>query len=271
MPSISQPPSVRSPIPKTCRGHRAYLGLAYLGLAAIGLLASRCPLAQTDTGRASGATELAPVVVTATRTAARAFDIPASIDRIGGDEVRDGRAQINLSESLGGVPGLLARDRQNYAQDVQISVRGFGARASFGIRGVRLYVDGIPATLPDGQGQISNVDLGSVGSIEVLRGPYSALYGNSSGGVIQVFTEEGTGAPRLGFSVAGGSDGVLRLGAKAIGAVGGFGYVVSASRFSTDGCCRRPKTEPLLRVCRPKTEPGEQPTLLLFCAAEDEE
>jgi iron complex outermembrane receptor protein len=192
-------------------------------------------LAQTDTGRASGATELAPVVVTATRTAARAFDIPASIDRIGGDEVRDGRAQINLSESLGGVPGLLARDRQNYAQDVQISVRGFGARASFGIRGVRLYVDGIPATLPDGQGQISNVDLGSVGSIEVLRGPYSALYGNSSGGVIQVFTEEGTGAPRLGFSVAGGSDGVLRLGAKAIGAVGGFGYVVSASRFSTDG------------------------------------
>ena len=76
-------------------------------------------------------------------------------------------------------------------------MRGFGARSTFGIRGVRLYVDGIPATLPDGQGQITNVDLGSAERIEVLRGPFSALYGNSSGGVIQVFTEEGSGAPRL--------------------------------------------------------------------------
>ena len=118
--------------------------------------------------QATPAPQLAPVVVTATRTDARPFDIPASIDRIDGDDVRDGRAQINISESLGGVPGLVARDRQNYAQDVQISVRGFGARSSFGIRGVRLYVDGIPATLPDGQGQISNVDLGSVDRIEVL-------------------------------------------------------------------------------------------------------
>ncbi len=89
-------------------------------------------------------------------------------------------------------PACMARDRQNYAQDVQISVRGFGARSTFGIRGVRLYVDGIPATLPDGQGQITNVELGSVGRIEVLRGPFSALYGNSAGGVIQDFTEEGT-------------------------------------------------------------------------------
>ena len=119
---------------------------------------------------------------------------------IGGDGIRDARLQVNISESLGVVPGLLARDRQNYAQDVQISVRGFGARSTFGIRGVRLYVDGIPATLPDGQGQISNVDLGSAERIEVLRGPFSALYGNSSGGVIQVFSETGEGPPRLGVS-----------------------------------------------------------------------
>src|SRR6185369_4299323 len=110
------------------------------------------------------------------------FDVPASIDRVGGDTIRDAKPQVNISESLGGVPGLLARDRQNYAQDVQISVRGFGARSTFGIRGVRLYVDGIPATLPDGQGQITNVDLGSTDRIEVLRGPFSALYGNSAGG-----------------------------------------------------------------------------------------
>jgi iron complex outermembrane receptor protein len=114
-------------------------------------------------------------------------------------------------------------------------VRGFGARSTFGIRGVRLYVDDIPATLPDGQGQITNVDLGSAERIEVLRGPFSALYGNSSGGVIQVFTEDGTGPPSLGAALSGGSYGALRVGAKASGAVGAFGYVVSGSNFHTDG------------------------------------
>jgi len=194
-------------------------------------------------GLAQSGTQLAPVVVTATRIDTPPFDVPASIDLIGGDSIRSGRAQVNISESLGPVPGLLARDRQNYAQDVQISVRGFGARASFGIRGVRLYVDGIPATLPDGQGQISNVDLGSAERIEVLRGPFSALYGNSSGGVIQVFSEEGAGAPTLGFGVSGGSDGALRLSAKFSGASGGFGYVASTSRFTTDGYREHSATE----------------------------
>ena len=193
-------------------------------------VASRAQVAPAD-----GQARLAPVVVTATRTDERAFDLPASIDRIGVDAIRDGRAQVNISESLGGVAGLLARDRQNYAQDVQISVRGFGARSTFGIRGVRLYVDGIPATLPDGQGQITNVDLGSAERIEVLRGPFSALYGNSSGGVVQVFTEEGSGAPTLAASVAAGSYGALRFGLKASGGIGAFGYVVSGSTFRTDG------------------------------------
>jgi len=178
---------------------------------------------------------LAPVVVTATRTEVAAFDVPASIDRIGSETIREGKLQINLSESLGGVPGLVARDRQNYAQDVQISIRGFGARSTFGIRGVRLYVDGIPATLPDGQGQITNVELGSTDRIEVLRGPFSALYGNSSGGVIQVFSEEGRGPPTVSTSPALASFDTRRIGAKASGANGSFGYVVGASLFSTDG------------------------------------
>ena len=194
--------------------------------------------------RAPTPTELPPVVVTATRIDSRAADVPASISRIDGSEVRNGHALVNISESLGAVPGLLARDRQNYAQDVQISVRGFGARSTFGIRGVRLYVDGIPATLPDGQGQISNVELGSVDRIEVLRGPFSALYGNSSGGVVQVFTAEGEGAPRFGFGVSGGSDGALRFGVQASGAsAGGFGYNLSASRFRTDGYREHSATE----------------------------
>ena len=161
-------------------------------------LAGGAPEARAQSADPDTGTRLAPVVVTATRTQAAPFDVPASIDRIGGETIRDARMQVNISENLGGVPGLLARDRQNYAQDVQISVRGFGARSTFGIRGVRLYVDGIPATLPDGQGQITNVDLGSADRIEVLRGPFSALYGNSSGGVIQVFTEDGSGPPTFG-------------------------------------------------------------------------
>ncbi len=175
------------------------------------------------------------IVVTATRIATPAFDIPASIDRISGEQVRDARLQVNLSESVTGVPGLLARDRQNFAQDLQLSVRGFGARSTFGIRGVRAYVDGIPATLPDGQGQISNVDLGSVSSIEILRGPFSALYGNSSGGVIQIFTEEGRGPLTSSAGLAAGSDGVLRPALKVRGGGDSFGYVASVSHFRTEG------------------------------------
>ena len=204
-------------------------------LLAVCVFSPSVALAQAGTEPATGNAQLAPVVVPATRTEARAVDVPASIDRIGGDAVRDARAQVNISESLGGVPGLLARDRQNYAQDVQLSVRGFGARSSFGIRGVRLYVDGIPATFPDGQGQITNVDLGSVDRIEVLRGPFSALYGNSSGGVLQVFSEDGATTPTLDFGIAGGSNGVLRANTKLSGNTGAIGYLISASHFETDG------------------------------------
>ncbi|MEO6624594.1 MAG: TonB-dependent receptor, partial [Burkholderiaceae bacterium] len=207
----------------------------FLGSAACVLMLSAAVLAQSDSVGATGSRQLPPVVVTGTPIDALGFDIPASIDRLEGEDLRAGRAQVNISEGLGGVTGLLARDRQNYAQDVQISVRGFGARSTFGLRGVRLYVDGIPATLPDGQGQLSHVELGTVGRIEVLRGPFSALYGNSSGGVIQVFTEQGSGAPRLRLDAAAGSYGMQRLGVQASGESGGIGYVVGASRFLTDG------------------------------------
>jgi len=173
-----------------------------LALPAAALAQSDAPAAAAAPAPAASAVRLRPVVVTATRIETPAFDVPASIDRVGSETLRDGRAQVNISEGLGGVPGLMARDRQNYAQDVQISVRGFGARAAFGIRGVRLYIDGIPATFPDGQGQISNVELGSVDRIEVLRGPFSALYGNSSGGVVQVFKTRRPRPPGISASAA---------------------------------------------------------------------
>lgn len=182
---------------------------------------------------------LAPVVVTATRIDASVFDTPASADVVSGSALREGRPQINLSEGLGGVPGLLVKDRHNYAQDLQLSIRGFGARSSFGVRGLRLYVDGIPATMPDGQGQTSNIDIASIDRVEVLRGPASALYGNASGGVIQVWTEPGARPPLLEGSFGAGSYGTWRYGLKASGAPAdgepGLDYLVSASRFTTDG------------------------------------
>ncbi|MFI5445737.1 TonB-dependent receptor family protein [Polaromonas sp. UC242_47] len=179
---------------------------------------------------------LKPQIVTSTRSEAPPFEVPASIDVVAGDDMRQGQLQVNLSESLGGIPGLLVQNRQNYAQDLQLSVRGFGARSTFGIRGVRLYVDGIPATMPDGQGQSSNIDIASADRVEVLRGPFSALYGNSSGGVVQVFSEEGEGPPTVSTSVAIGSNGLHRYGLKASGATAsGIDYVLSTSRFNTDG------------------------------------
>jgi iron complex outermembrane receptor protein len=184
---------------------------------------------------AQSSTTLAPIVVTATRVAESSADLPASIDSVDAQTIRNGQLQVNLSESLMTVPGVSAESRQNYAQDLQISVRGFGARSSFGVRGVRLYSDGIPGTMPDGQGQFSQFDLSSAGRIEVLRGPFSALYGNSSGGVISVFTED----PPPGYSVAGTADygtfNTQRYALKTMGNDGGMDYVVDASHFQTDG------------------------------------
>lgn len=179
---------------------------------------------------------LSPVVISVTRgVEQRAFDTPASVDVIDAATIRSGGLQVNLSESLARIPGVVALNRQNYAQDIQISSRGFGARSTFGVRGLRLYVDGIPATGPDGQGQVSHFDLASASRIEVLRGPFSALYGNSSGGVISMFTADG-GPQTIGdIATTFGSDGVRRTGLKLGGQQGALQYNLSASRFETDG------------------------------------
>ncbi|HEY3177666.1 MAG TPA: TonB-dependent receptor [Casimicrobiaceae bacterium] len=178
---------------------------------------------------------LDPIVVTATRHEERAFDVPASVDIIPGSVIRDGQPAINLSETLPRVPGVFAANRQNYAQDLQISSRGFGARAAFGVRGVRLYQDGIPVTMPDGQGQTGSFSLLSAERVEVLRGPFSTLYGNASGGVISVFTENGTPEPILTVNGGAGSYDLWTAGAKLRVAAGNAGYVAAFSEFQTDG------------------------------------
>ena len=178
---------------------------------------------------------LREVTVSTPRGAAPSFEVPGSVDRVEGEQLRDGKLQVNLSESLASVPGLQIQNRQNYAQDLQLSIRGFGARSTFGVRGVRLYVDGIPSTMPDGQGQTSNIDINSADRIEILRGPFSALYGNSSGGVVQVFTERGEGPPKIDYSIAGGSYGTLRQSLKVSGSQSAVDYVLSGSHFRTGG------------------------------------
>ncbi|MBP8026970.1 MAG: TonB-dependent receptor [Acinetobacter sp.] len=188
----------------------------------------------------AGSTEpvlLPTLKIQATRTDTDWLATPASVYRIE-QKNNENNLGINLSETLKGVPGLQLNNRENYAQDLQLSMRGFGARSTFGVRGVRLYVDGIPATMPDGQGQTSNIDLSSLDHIEVLGGPFSSLYGNSSGGTVLTSTKQGEGRDSIELGYAGGShhkgraDIVLQGGADKAGEPS---YVVSSSYFDTDG------------------------------------
>ena len=165
---------------------------------------------------AQEASSLETVVVTGSINERRIVDAPYAIDAVGSEALRAGGAMVNLSEALVRVPGLTINNRSNYAQDLQISSRGFGARSGFGVRGLRLYTDGIPASMPDGQGQVTHFDLAGAKRVEVLRGPFSVLYGNSSGGVIALFSSVPT-EPRYNVDVDGGSFGLkqVRLGVQA--------------------------------------------------------
>ncbi len=199
------------------------------------LLAAACIFGVSYAAFGDSDAQLDTIVVTATRVAQSSRDLPVSIDRVDQKTIQQGQQQVNLSESLMTVPGVSAQSRQNYAQDLQISLRGFGARSSFGVRGVRLYSDGIPGTMPDGQGQFSQFDLGSADHIEVLRGPFSALYGNSSGGVISIFTEDAKPGYLIDGTVEYGTFNTQRYALKTTGDNGVVNYVVDAAHFQTDG------------------------------------
>ncbi len=223
------------------------MGAAWLPLA--GALAAATPAdvpeappgvradARTEAGSGATPARLDAIVVTATRRGTPASQVPASVSVRGAPGPSPG---VNLSEWLGGIPGLLARDRQNYAQDTQVSIRGFGTRASFGIRGLRVLIDDIPATQPDGQSQVSHANLASAETVEVLRGPFSALYGLSSGGVIRLDSGEGRDPflATAGFASGGGRD--RRLSAGLRSRWNGGGAVLGASVFRSDG--QRPQS-----------------------------
>ena len=223
-------------------------------------------MAQVAVAQQADVPTLPDVTVGSTLAPSTLDQTPASITVVDGERARDRQWQVNLSEALPGVPGLLLQNRQNYAQDLQLSIRGHGARSTFGVRGVQVFVDGIPSTMPDGQGQISNIDLSSAERIEVLRGPYSALYGNSAGGVLNVYTERGEGAPRVQSTFAVGSDGQKRLGLKAQGESQGIGYVISASRYLTDGWRRQSAADKNLLNARIDTRVGADGQLTLVAS-----
>lgn len=193
------------------------------------LAAGLCATSQADP------ISMAPTVVSGVYAPTRSFDLPFSIDTVDLSHGIDGQLGVNLSEVLTKVPGLVVQNRQNYAQDLQISSRGYGARSAFGIRGLKLMSDGTPASTPDGQGQAASLNLDVAEHIEVLRGPAATLYGSNAGGVIQMFSRDGQGPARVGAESTFGSDGFNKNHLYGEGGNDIAGFVLDASRLDTDG------------------------------------
>ncbi len=176
------------------------------------------------------------VTVRVLRTPVPARRAPYAVSAVDSTALRRGRAGVALAEGLASVPGVQVDNRWNWAVGERIAVRGFGARAQFGVRGVRVLVDGIPATLPDGQTTLNHVDPGSLGRAEVVRGPASALYGNAAGGVIHLETEAAPPVPLASeYRVGAGSGGLLRLQSVAAGRRRGLDYRASITRLRVEG------------------------------------
>jgi iron complex outermembrane receptor protein len=203
-----------------------YLRASLLSL----LLAFVAPAVGDDGGRV-----LEEIVVTATRIPTGLVNLPFAVGSVGRDEIQRGRQQLGLDEVLVAVPGLFFQNRYNFAQDLRIAIRGFGARANFGIRGIRIFADDIPLTLPDGQGSVDAIDLGSAQQIDVIRGPFSAVYGSASGGVINIRTEDGPETPFLSGRLNLGSYDYRQGQMKAGGQAGNLNWLANFSATSLDG------------------------------------
>jgi iron complex outermembrane receptor protein len=197
--------------------------------------AQRPPSAR-DSAAADSARRIAPVVVTVLRAPLDAALAPFAVSVNTAQDVQRARPGLGLDEALRAVPGVQADNRFNAALGERVSVRGFGARTQFGVRGVKVIVDGIPATLPDGQTTLNHVELGVLGRAEVIRGPASALYGNAAGGVLQLETERAPDAAfREQLRVLAGADGLRRAQSVSAGTEGGADYLLSLSRLDYGG------------------------------------
>jgi iron complex outermembrane recepter protein len=175
-------------------------------------------------------------VITATRDRALADEIPGAATTVSLRDIQRGEKGVSLDEALHHVPGVIASNRQNLSQGERLTVRGLGARAAFGVRGLKVLLDGIPLTTPDGQTQLGNIDLGSANRIEVLRGPSSSLYGNAGGGVVAIHSSPPmAGAWRVQPGVIIGSDGLWRSQLRVAGGNGEHRVAVNLRRLQLDG------------------------------------
>jgi len=178
---------------------------------------------------------LAPITVKATRFETKDTKSPFALTNVSKNFIQRGQAQLSVNESLNTVPGLFALNPNNFAQDLRISIRGFGARAAFGIRGVKVLVDGIPESTPDGQAQVDNLALGVIENIEVIRGPSSSLYGNASGGVVSFQTETPSEEGFVEGRFLRGSYNLQQYQLKTGKQRGKFSYLLHGVHVKTDG------------------------------------
>lgn len=179
--------------------------------------------------------KLEPIVIKASRLSEKNIQLPISISSINIQKNQDSKQQLSFNEYLNGVPGLFALNANNFSQDLRVSIRGFGARSAFGIRGVKIIVDGIPETTPDGQGQIDNLSLSIIKDIEIIRGPSSSLYGNASGGVISINTLDNFDKNFIKLGFTGGSYG-MNLFQSTVGLKARqTNYIINVSKTKTGG------------------------------------
>ncbi len=220
------------------------LTLSVLSLIIAVPLLAQSPTPPDAARKDSARVTLPDLTVTVTRAAETVARIPAAVAVVGRREIQGAQSTIGLDESLNNIPGVYVLNRYNYSLDQRLVIRGSGARANFGIRGIKIVLDGIPQTLPDGQSQLSNVDFGNLQRIEVLRGAASSLYGNASGGVVSL-TSEGAGPGRFSQSLRaeGGSFGLFKIQGRTTARRGPASGVLSVSHTQVDGFRQHSATE----------------------------
>lgn len=227
----------------------------YTSLLLSGLIAPSIPMA------AHGEPE-ADIVVTSPIMERELYETPAAMSVVRREPIQEGQPRLKLNETLSQVPGIFLQNSENFAQGERIAIRGFGARAPFGVRGVTVMVDGIPYTLPDGQAQLDAIDLDSAERIEVIRGPASVLYGNAAGGVISVTTADGRRQPdQTSVRVTGGSHSFGKLSAKDTGSNGPWSHSISASALNYEGYRDHASVEKYLFNTKIRRELGDDRSL----------